>query len=161
VAVVALVVVVLAAVLIPAIGTWLEHYRLGIAGQQVADALQAAKLQAVSKTRRVELLFDVNGNRLGQEGATLVDLPPGVRFAVPETSVAPDVGVAMTEPVTFPALSETGGLKAAAFTGRGLPDVDPGDVYAVYLANSAGSTAVLMTSAGNVRVMTWDGERWK
>lgn len=156
-----LVVLILAAILVPAVGRWLEQYRLGIAGQQVADALQATKMQAVAKTRRMELLFDVDGNRLGREGSTLVDLPPGVRFSVPDHAVAPEAGVDMTTPVTFPAFSGGGSMKSAAFTGRGVPDADPGETYAVFLSNSTGASAVLMTSAGNVRIMNWDGERWQ
>ena len=78
--VILLVVGIALAVSIPAVGNWLREYRLGIAAQQVADGLQATKMQAVAKTRRRELIFDVQGNRLGQEGATLVSLPPGVAF---------------------------------------------------------------------------------
>ena len=159
--VVVLVIVVLAAIAIPAIGTWMEEYRLGIAAHQVADALQAAKMQAVAKTRRTELLFDVAGNRLGREGATLVDLPPGVRFDAGGVTTPPDTAVTMAGPVTFPPVAEDTNLRSAAFTGRGLPDVDPGEDYAVFLTNSAGTRAVVMTSAGSVRVWKWDGQAWK
>lgn len=159
--IVILVVIVLAAISIPLIGSWIAEYRLGIASQQVADSLQATKMQAVSKTRRRELLFDVAGNRLGQEGTTLVDLPSGVRFDAGGVADPPDPGVQMGEPVTFPSVDADTGLRAAAFTGKGLPDVDPGKVYAVFLTNSAGTKAVVVTSAGNVRVRSWDGTVWK
>jgi type II secretory pathway pseudopilin PulG len=160
--VILLVVGVLAAILIPAIGTWLEEYRLNIAGQQVADALQAAKMAAVAKSRRTELVFDVPGNRLGRDGAPLADLPPGVRFSPAGVSSSPDPGVPTTaEPVTFPPLSGDTGLRAAAFTARGLPDVDPGRSNAVFLTNSRGTCAVVMTSAGNVRILEWSGSKWE
>jgi type II secretory pathway pseudopilin PulG len=89
--VILLVVGILVAILVPAIGTWLEEYRLNIAGQQVVDALQAAKMAAVAKSRRTELVFDVPGNRLGRDGAPLADLPPGVRFSPAGVSTSPDL----------------------------------------------------------------------
>jgi Tfp pilus assembly protein FimT len=160
--VVVLVIAVLAAIAIPAIGYWIEQYRLGIAAQQVADALQATKMHAVAKTRRTELLFDVAGNRLGREGSTLVDLPAGVRFDAADAGrPPPDSSVTMSGPVTFPPLSEDASLRAAAFTGRGLPDVDPGEDHAVFLTNRTGTRAVVMTSAGNVRVWEWAAGEWK
>ena len=81
------VVIVLVAISVPSIMNWVAQYRLGIGAQQVADSLQSAKMQAVSKTRRRELLFDVAGNRLGIEGATLVELPAGVAFDTGGVSV--------------------------------------------------------------------------
>src|SRR5262245_265885 len=90
--VVLMVIAILAAIAIPAVYHWLEEYRLGIAAQQVTDSLQATKMQAVAKTRRTSLLFDVSGNRLGREGAELLELPPGIRFDRGETRSAPDTG---------------------------------------------------------------------
>lgn len=161
VTVVVVVIALIAAIAIPGIVRWNEEYKLNTAAQQVADSLQATKMQAVSKARRTSLVFDVSGNRLGVEGSTLVNLPAGVRFAFPERAVAPEATVDMVEPVSFPPLPENASLRGATFTGRGLPDADPGEVSAVFLTNSTGSSAVLMTSAGNVRIVTWDGERWK
>lgn len=159
--VVVAVVIILAAISIPLIMNWVAQYRLGIAAQQVADSLQTAKMQAVSKTRRRELLFDVTGNRLGMEGSTLVDLPGGVAFDSGGVTIPPDPAVQMALPVTFPTVDAETGLRAAAFTGKGLPDVDPGTVYAVFLTNSAGTKSVVVTSAGNVRIRSWDGAAWK
>ncbi|MBK6313520.1 MAG: hypothetical protein IPF53_04155 [Blastocatellia bacterium] len=155
------VVIVLVAISVPSIMNWVAQYRLGIGAQQVADSLQSAKMQAVSKTRRRELLFDVAGNRLGIEGATLVELPAGVAFDTGGVSVPPDPAIQMGEPVTFPSIDTETGLRAAAFTGKGLPDVDPGTVYAVFLTNTAGTKSVVVTSAGNVRIRSWDGSTWK
>lgn len=160
--VVVLIIAILAAVAIPAIAYWLEEYRLGIAAHQVADALQATKMQAVAKTRRTELLFDLAGSRIGRQGSTLVDLPPGVRFdAAGANAPPPESSVVMSGPVTFPPLPEDSNMRTAAFTGRGLPDVDPGEDHAVFLTNKTGTRAVVMTSAGNVRVWEWTGEAWK
>lgn len=159
--IVVLLIAVIVAIAIPLIASWLEQYRLGIAAQQVADGLQATKMRAVAKTRRHELLFDVPGNRLGQEGTTLADLPPGVRFAVGSATLPPEEGIKENGPVTFPPAEGDPGLRAAAFTGRGLPDADPGEVFAVYLTNNSGTRAVTMTSAGNVRVFEWTGGGWK
>jgi hypothetical protein len=117
-------------------------------------------MHAVSKTRRTELLFDVAGNRLGIQGATLVGLPPGVRFAPPDTTTSPDEGVQMNGPVTFPPLGEDADVRVATFTGRGLPDADPGEAFAVFLTNSSGSSAVVMTSAGNIRIWQWRDGAW-
>lgn len=155
------VVIVLAAISIPLISSWVAQYRLDIAAQQVADGLQTAKMQAVSKTRRRELLFDVTGNRLGLEGSTLVDLPGGVRFDAGGVTVPPDPAVTMGQAVTFPSVDADTGLCAAAFTGKGIPDVDPGTVYAVFLTNTAGTKSVVVTSAGNVRIRSWDGSTWR
>jgi prepilin-type N-terminal cleavage/methylation domain-containing protein len=158
---VAVLIVILAAVAIPAIGRWLEEYRLGIATQQVADSLQMAKMRAVAQTRKTELLFDVAGNRLGVEGTPLVELPGGVRFDAADTAIPPDTTVEMIGPVTFPALPENGELRAATFTGRGLPDVEPGEDHAVFLTNTSGTRTVIMTSAGNIRVLAWEDGKWR
>lgn len=160
-AIVLLVIGALAAIAIPSISHWLAEYRLGIAAQQVVDSLQATKMAAVAKTRRLELLFDVSGNRVGREGETLVPLPSGVTFSAGDVSVAPDPAVPMGSAVTFPPLDANASLRSAAFTGRGLPDVDPGQVHAVFLSNDSGTMAVLMTSAGNVRIATWRDGEWK
>jgi prepilin-type N-terminal cleavage/methylation domain-containing protein len=161
VTIVVLVIVILVAVAIPLINNWLAIYRLGIATQQVADGLAATKMRAVAQTRRLELLFDVEGNQLGQEGTTLTPLPDGVTFSTGDIRVPPEEGVEMTGPVTFPPAEGTYGLRAAAFTGRGLPDADPGEVYAVFVTNTAGTRAVVMTSAGNIRAREWTGTEWK
>lgn len=159
--IVLLVIAVTAAVSIPAFNSWLKSYRLGIAAQQVADGLQATKMQAVAKTRKRELLFDIDGNRLGIEGSTLLSLPTGVTFGVGSVTVPPAEGASIASPVTFPPADEGGTLRSAAFTGKGLPDADPGEVFAVYLTNDAGTRAVTMTSAGNVRIHEWDGVAWE
>jgi hypothetical protein len=133
-----------------------------MAAQQVADALQATKMQAVAKTRERELIFDVDGARLGQEGATLVSLPPGVRFDRGTTTTAPEPGVDADSAVTFPLLENgPANHRSAAFNGRGLPDCEPGKQYAVYVTNAAGTRAVTMTSAGNIRIYSWDGSSWR
>ena len=161
VTIVVLVVVILVAVAIPLINNWLAIYRLGIATQQVTDGLAATKMRAVAQTRRLEFLFDVEGNQLGQEGATLTPLASGVSFSTGEVRVPPEEGVEMTGPVTFPPTEGPFGLRAAAFTGRGLPDADPGEVFAVFVTNTAGTRAVTMTSAGNIRAREWTGTEWK
>jgi Tfp pilus assembly protein FimT len=159
--IVVLVIAILAAISIPLVSNWLKVYRLGIAAQAVSDQLQATKMRAVAKTRKRELLFDVEGNRLGQEGAELQPLPQGVVFGAGGVTAAPEPGIDMTAPVTFPPVAEGSTLRSAAFTGKGLPDADPGEVFAVFLANDAGVRAVTMTSAGNVRVRTWNGAEWE
>jgi general secretion pathway protein H len=159
--VVILVIAILAAVSIPSINRWIKIYRLGTASQQVSDGLQATKMRAVAKTRRRELLFDVAGNRVGHEGGTLVPLPPGVAFSTGEAYVPPESGVSIDEPVTFPPAGSASELRAAAFTGKGLPDADPGETFAVYLSNDVGTRVVTMTSAGNIRTREWSGGVWK
>lgn len=159
--VVVAIIAILAAIAIPLVSRWIAVYRLGIASQMVSDQLQAAKMQAVAKTRRYSLLFDVQGNRLGREGMQLVDLPPGVRFDQGESGVLPVTGVATDGPVTFPALPEDSSLRAASFTGRGLPDADPGETFAVFVTNTTGTQVIVMTSAGNIRVLDWRDGEWK
>jgi prepilin-type N-terminal cleavage/methylation domain-containing protein len=159
--IVVLVIALLAAVTIPAINAWLKQYRLEIAAQQIADSLQATKMQAVAKTRKKELLFDVQGNRLGQEGKELTELPTGVAFSIGNATLPPQEGASLDAPVTFPVTGSAGTLRAAAFTGKGIPDADPGEVFAVYVSNVAGTRAVTMTSAGNVRVLEWTGKGWE
>ena len=155
------VVAILSAIAIPLINSWLQQYRLDIAAQQIADGLQTAKMQAVAKTRRRELLFDVPGNRAGLDGAELINLPSGVRFDTGGVSASPEPGVGTSEPVTFPATEGNASLRAAGFTGRGLPDIDPGTTNAVYLTNTSGTRVVLMTSAGNIKTREWTGEAWR
>ena len=160
-AVVVLVISILAAVSIPSINRWIKVYRLGSASRQVSDGLQAAKMQAVAKTRRRELLFDVAGSRVGPEGGTLVPLPPGVVFSTGEAYLPPESGVPIEEPVTFPPADSDSQMRAAGFTGKGLPDADPGETFAVYLSNDAGTRVVTMTSAGNIRTREWSGGVWR
>jgi len=159
--IVVLVIAILAAISIPLVSNWLKTYRLGIAAQMVADQLQATKMQAVAKTRKRELLFDVQGNRLGPEGSELRALPQGVTFDTHGVITPPDPDVEMFGPVTFPPVNNDPSLCSAAFTGKGLPDADPGEVFAVFLANDAGLKVVTMTSAGNVRIQSWTGTEWK
>jgi type II secretory pathway pseudopilin PulG len=159
--IVVLVIAILAAISIPFVSHWLKVYRLGIAAQAVADQLQATKMYAVAKSRKRELLFDVEGNRFGQEGSELHALPTGVTFGTGGVTVAPEPEIDMFSPVTFPTTNDDAALCSAAFTGKGLPDVDPGEVCAVFLNNDAGVRAVTMTSAGNVRIRTWTGTAWK
>ena len=155
------VIAILSAIAIPFINSWLQQYRLDIAAQQISDGLQTAKMQAVSKTRRRELLFDVEGNRVGLDGTELINLPSGVRFDTGGVAEAPEPGVSISEPVTFPVTEGSGVLRAAGFTGRGLPDTNPGVTNAVYLTNTAGTRVVLMTSAGNIKTREWTGETWR
>ncbi len=155
------VIAILSAIAIPFINSWLQQYRLDIAAQQIADGLQTAKMQAVSKTRRRELLFDVEGNRVGLDGAGLLGLPSGVRFDTGGVDTPPEPGVSISEPVTFPATDSSSSLRAAGFTGRGLPDTNPGTTNAVYLTNTSGTRVVLMTSAGNIKTREWTGEAWR
>lgn len=156
-----LVIVILAAISIPLIGNWLRAYRLGIAAQAVVDQLQTTKMLAVSKSRNRSLLFDVAGNRVGQEGGTLVPLPTGVAFGHGAATSPPEEGMPLDPPVSFPPTDEDANLRAATFTGRGLPDADPGETFVVYVTNVAGTRAVTMTSAGNLRVREWTGGGWK
>jgi type II secretory pathway pseudopilin PulG len=159
--IVVLVIGILAAISIPLVNHWLKGYRLGIAAQVVTNQLQATKMQAVAKSRKRELLFDVAGNRIGQEGTELQPLPPGVSFGLGGVTVPPEPEIQMTSPVTFPPVSADGSVCSATFTGKGLPDADPGEVFAVFLTNDAGVRAVTMTNAGNVRVREWTGTEWK
>jgi prepilin-type N-terminal cleavage/methylation domain-containing protein len=159
--IVLLVIGILAAVAVPSIIHWLEEYRLNIAARQVADGLQFTKMQAIAKVRKRGYVFDVVGNRVGVEGETLVPLPTGVTFGLGAASAPPEPKAATDAPVTFPPLEEDPGLRAAVFTGKGLPEADPGVVYAVYLTNAAGTRVVTMTSAGNVRVRAWSDGAWR
>lgn len=159
--IVVLVIAVAMSIAIPSINNWLQEYRLGIASQVIADNLQLAKMRAVAKTRKIALLFDVEGNRLGLEGATLVSLPTGVVFGKGTAITLPDPQIPSEDPVTFAPLEGDPFLRAATFTGRGLPNSHPGDVEAVFLTNAVGTRCVTMTSAGNIRTWTWDGSMWK
>ncbi len=165
---------VMSAAATPSLTRALRSYRLSAGAQQIAEAIQTAKLRAVSTNQAQSVFFDTasNNNTIAvANSATAISLPPGIQFVTP--TVAPptvihdaaatlipnqqsDQYAAVSFPV-FPVGSTTSTVRAVSFNWRGLPAVSPGAVNWIYLTNAQGELiAVTLSSAGSVGVWSWN-----
>lgn len=151
----------------------LKSYRLSIGAQQIAGAIQTAKLRAVSTNQTQSVFFDNtdidNPTIAVANAANAVPLPPGIKFVTP-TVLGPQVireaataasGIPgqQSDPcsaVSFP-VGGSATVRQASFNWRGLPAVTPGAVNWVYLTNTRGELmAVTLSSAGSVNTWRWN-----
>ena len=167
---------VVVAIAVPNLTRAQRHYQLQSAAQQIVQIFQAARLDAVGKITSRTLVFNTTTNTITASDGTAITLPTGVRFAaLPSSISAPNLiqtasanSSALPQQqsdaktaVSFPAGSsaETRELR---FTGRGLPDVEPGVVHWVYLANQDGQwVAVTLTSVGGATILKLKENTWQ
>ena len=167
---------VMSAAATPSLTRALRSYRLSAGAQQIAEAIQTAKLRAVSTNQAQSVFFDTasNNNTIAvANSATAVSLPPGIQFATPSVTPPPVVGTAVANATAipgqqsdscaavsfpvFPVGSTTSTVRAVSFNWRGLPAVSPGAVNWIYLTNAQGELiAVTLSSAGSVGVWSWN-----
>ncbi len=168
---------------VPSVMRSIRSQRLMSGAQQVAQALQSAKFEAIRTNNRAQIQLDPASNTLRlvtwsgstSTSATAVALPPEVQFSdLPSTMTGPSVITSAAsnagsitgqesnsrKAVSFPLSSS---IRIATFTTRGLPgntdgtNVYPGLVNWVYLTNSLGERMVVtITSAGSVQTWRWN-----
>lgn len=155
-----------------------RSYKLNTAAQQVTQAFESARFEALRNNSSQTVLLDLANNTFTINGRT-TKLPEGVTFQ-PQTSSSevPDVvknaaanggaGIIVgQEPneklaISFP--YRTSDAKyVATFNSRGLPNVQPGVVNWIYLTNTDGEkVAITLSSAGSTNTWRKNGSGvWK
>ena len=153
-----------------------RSYQLSAAAQQVSQAFQSAKFEALRNNTSQTVLIDPVANTVTINGRT-INLPTGVTFQSQQSSTEiPDViknaasnganisGQQSDEKmmVSFPKRASDNKYEAT-FNSRGMPNVQPGAVNWIYLVNSNGErVAITLSSAGSTN--TWrkkDENVWK
>ena len=167
-----------AAVATPSIIKTNRSYKLNEAAQQVAQAFQSAKYEAIRNNASQTVLIDQANSTITINGYT-IKLPTGVTFQTQQSSTdVPEViktaaqnGEAGTVQgqttnvkvaVSFP-LRTSDNKYVATFNSRGMPNVNPGTLNWVYLVNSEGErAAITVSSAGSTNTWRKKGsEEWK
>lgn len=152
-------------------------YQLNSAAQQVTQALQTAKFDAIRNNTSQMVIFDTANNTMTVNGR-LVTLPRGVTFAsLSSETTAPNSVAKGAEnkesigadqcgnkrlAISFPTPSGyVSTLKVATFNSKGLPNVQPGTINWVYLKNVDGEQmAITLTSAGSTRTLQKKESQW-
>jgi Tfp pilus assembly protein FimT len=146
-----------------------RSYKLNAAAQQVAQAFESARFEALRNNSTQTVLLDRVNNTITINGRT-IGLPEGVTFQtqtssneVPDTikTAATNGGNGTIEgqesneklAISFP--YRTSDAKyVATFNSRGLPSVQPGVLNWIYLSNPDGEkVAITLSSAGSAN--TW------
>lgn len=142
-----------------------RSYQLNSAAQQVSQAFQSAKYEALRNNSSQTVLIDPAANTVTINGRT-INLPAGVTFqaqqssteipAVIRTAAANGITGQQSNDkaaVSFPQRSSDNKYEAI-FSSRGMPNVQPGVVNWIYMVNSNGEkVAITLTSAGSAN--TW------
>ena len=151
-----------------------RSYKLNAATQEVTQAFQSARYEAIRNNSSQTVLIDKANSTITINGRT-IKLPEGVSFQtqVSSTDLPNEIknatvsGVPGQESneksaVSFP-YSSTDGKYVATFISRGMPNVQPGAVNWLYLVNSDGEkVAITLSSAGSTNA--WrkkDSGSWK
>ena len=146
-----------------------RSYRLNTAAQQVAQAFQSARFEAIRNNSSQTVLIDKTNSTITINGQTIT-LPNGVTFQTQTSSsdVPSEIKTAAANgtngtvsgqetnektAVSFP-YNSTSSKYVATFNSRGLPNVQPGVLNWLYLVNTNGEKiAITLTSAGSTN--TW------
>ncbi|MBS1809413.1 MAG: hypothetical protein JST84_14740 [Acidobacteria bacterium] len=154
-----------------------RSYKLNAATQEVTQAFQSAKYEAIRNNSSQTVLIDKTNNTITINGRT-IRLPEGVSFQTQSSSDIPDEiksaavnggngtvsGQESNEKlaVSFP-YRESDGKYVATFNSRGMPSVQPGTVNWLYLVNPDGEkVAITLSSAGSTNTWRKNGsDSWK
>lgn len=155
-----------------------RSYKLNAAAQEVAQAFESARFEALRNNSSQTVLLDKVNNTITINGRT-IKLPEGVTFQTQtSTNEVPDVirtaaanGVNGTvagqesnekTAISFPYRS-TDAKYVATFNSRGMPSVQPGAMNWIYLANLDGEKiAITLSSAGSTNTWRKNGSgAWK
>lgn len=146
-----------------------RSYKLNTAAQDVAQAFQAARFEAIRNNSSQTVLIDKANSTITINGRA-IKLPDGITFQTQTSSsdVPNEIKTAATNgsngtvsgqetnektAVSFP-YDSSASKYVATFTSHGLPSVQPGVVNWLYLVNSNGEkVAITLTSAGSTN--TW------
>lgn len=156
--------------------------RLNTAARQMAQALEAARYEAMRTNNRTQVQFDANSKTyriITWSGTTPVlgntfALPPEITFAdLPENMTVPAVvSIAAAKADSIPgqeanarkmiSFPGSSGIHTATFNAKGMPgkitggQVEPGTVNWLYLTNSQGERVMLsVTSEGLMQTSQW------
>ena len=160
------VVLVASAATLPSIVKTSKQYQLKAATQQIDQALQAAKYDAIRENTSKSVYFDLTNNRFTMSNGTVIQLPDGITFSGPGSTSAPSMIVngaaagTAAELATqqsnskmscsFPVDPTSSNKRMATFTPRGVPSVEPGAFNWVYLKNGDSEmSAITLSSAGS------------
>ena len=174
--VVLLIIGIIVTIAVPSMTRANRSYRLHSSAQQIAQALQAAKISSITNNTAHKVIFNIANNSLTASGGTQISLPADVRFAKLSGSVtAPNLITTAssksgsltgqksdsTLAVSFPQ-GATSQKFEAAFNSRGIPEVAPGVTNWVYLTNADGEMiAVVLTSAGSTEILRLRNGTWQ
>ncbi len=153
-----------------------RSYQLNSAAQQVSQAFQSAKFEALRNNSSQTVLIDPVANTVTINGRA-INLPAGVTFQTQQSSTAiPSVIRSAAansatisgqesndkKSVSFP-LRAADNKYVATFNSKGMPNVQPGAVNWIYLVNSNGErVAITLSSAGSTNTWRKNGtEAWK
>ncbi len=168
------VVLVASAAAAPSVMKASRQYQLNSTAQQINQALQTAKFDAIRTNSSKTVKFNSSTNKLTLCNGTEVQLPSGVTFSnLPSDIDAPQSvmtatasGVAGTTNNkawgSFP-IGTISSIVVATFNSRGIPNVQPGTYNWINIKNSDGKRAmVTLSSAGSTRTLarTTDA-KWK
>lgn len=153
-----------------------RSYRLHTSAQQIAQALQAAKISSISNNTARKVIFNTTNNSLTAPSGRQILLPADVRFAQLSGNVTAPALITnassksssltgqksdATLAVSFPQ-GATSQKFEAAFNSRGIPEVTPGVTNWVYLTNTDGEViAVVLTSAGSTEILRLRNGKWQ
>lgn len=144
-----------------------RSYRLNTATQEVAQAFQAARFEAIRNNASQTILIDMVNNTITINGNT-IKLPTGVTFQTQTSSsdVPTEIRTAAANgvngtvsgqqsnekiAVSFPYDSTTSKY-VATFNSRGMPNVQPGALNWLYLVNTdSEKVAITLSSAGSTK----------
>lgn len=156
-----------------------RSYKLNTAAQDVAQAFQSARFEAIRNNSSQSVYLDKTNNTLTINGRT-IQLPAGVTFQAQTSSTdlpaeiksAASNGSSGTisgqqsnekSAISFPYDSSTSKY-VATFNSRGLPNVQPGALNWLYLVNADGEkVAITLSSAGSTNTWRKNGSSgsWK
>ena len=157
-------------------------YKLNAASQQISQALQAAKYDAIRKNVSQSVIFNVANNSLQVSDPTptnpanvktILTLPAGVTFSEC-TTPPPTITTAVLKSGSLSGGNGLSGQSSnhqsavsfpnstASFNSKGIPNVQPGAFNWVYLASTGGEMAVVtLSSAGCTSTMKKTYGGWK
>ena len=158
---------------VPNINNAMKEYRANMAMRQMSDLVSRAKMQAIRDNTQTSIAVDSANNRAGiivfNTDGTInrtdwVGLPQGITFGMPpglSDTEAPIVGVPVERSVSFSRQGSSTTVYQQDFNSRGFPRVTtPGAINAMFLTNGRTYRAVTLSSVGEVRKWTWDGDTY-
>ena len=166
IAVVLAIVGIMALFMAPAIGEWLENYRLRQAAREMSSDLQFAKIKAISMGRNCTVVFQqvVSGTQYAYvifpDYDSDLELDSGnetneiIKMAVFKRNIAYDTSEGGGDGVDFP---DVGSYPAVAFNPRGLPRDssgplgNPGSIFIQNTKNNK-KRQVTLSPAGGISI---------
>jgi prepilin-type N-terminal cleavage/methylation domain-containing protein len=81
------IIAIMAAFMAPAIGEWMENYRIRQTARDIASTFQEAKMRAISSRQQYNVLFDTSATYQLTPGGTMNSTPRGVQITSFPTTV--------------------------------------------------------------------------